>query len=76
MRTTLNIDKELLKEAQEALDESNASRTVNYALGEVVRRKKLEELRSRMGKGDFGMDWREMEEIELQEYREQLGWSS
>jgi Arc/MetJ family transcription regulator len=76
MRTTLDIDKELLKEAQKALDESNASKAVNFALSEVVRRKRLQDLRSRIGKGDFAMDWREMEEIEMREYREQFGWSS
>ncbi|HEY7269847.1 MAG TPA: type II toxin-antitoxin system VapB family antitoxin [Dehalococcoidia bacterium] len=76
MRTTLDIDKQLLRAAQDALDESSASKAVNFALSEVVRRSKLEELKSRIGKGDFTMDWREMEEIEMREYREQFGWSS
>jgi Arc/MetJ family transcription regulator len=73
MRTTIDIDKGLLKDAQEALGAASASKAVNIALREVVRRKRLEEVRSRMGKGDFALDWREMEEIEMQEYREQLG---
>ncbi len=73
MRTTLNIDNDLLRDAQEALGEGSASKAVNIALREVVRRKRLAELRTRIGKGDFVLDWREIEEIEMQEYREQLG---
>jgi Arc/MetJ family transcription regulator len=77
MRTTLDIDKELLKEAQEALAVASASKAVNFALREVVRRKRLQELRGRIGKGDFAtIDWRGLEKIELQEYREPSAWSS
>jgi Arc/MetJ family transcription regulator len=70
MRTTLDIDKRLLEEAEKALGGSSASKAVNTALYELVRRKKLEDLRTRIGKRDLIDNWREMEELELREMTE------
>jgi Arc/MetJ family transcription regulator len=71
MRTTLDIDKRLLEEAERALGGSSASKAVNTALYELVRRKKLEDLRTRIGKRDLVDNWRKMEELELREVTEQ-----
>ena len=73
MRTTVDVDDKLLAEAERMLGEKSPSKTVNFALRELVRRRKLEELRSWMGRGDLIDNWREMEELELKEMREQLG---
>ena len=72
MRTTLDIDKKLLAEAEKLLGETSPSKVVNLALSELVRRQKLKELRSWIGRGDLIDNWRELEELELKEMREQL----
>jgi Arc/MetJ family transcription regulator len=73
MRTTLDVDEKLLDQAEKILGEKSPSKAVNFALKELVRRRKLQELRSWIGRGDLVDNWREMEELELQEMREQLG---
>ena len=73
MRTTVDVDDKLLAEAETMLGEKSPSKTVNFALRELVRRRKLEKLRSWIGRGDLIDNWREMEELELKEMREQLG---
>ena len=42
MRTTVNVDGELLEAARQALGTDGVSETVNAALGDVARRAKLE----------------------------------
>ena len=73
MRTTVDVDDKLLEEAEKILGEKSPSKAVNFALRELVRRRKLEELRSWIGRGDLIDNWREMEELELKEMRDQLG---
>jgi Arc/MetJ family transcription regulator len=73
MRTTVDVDDKLLEEAEKILGEKSPSKAVNFALRELVRRRKLEELRSWIGRGDLMDNWREMEELELREMRDQLG---
>ncbi|HEX5370939.1 MAG TPA: type II toxin-antitoxin system VapB family antitoxin [Dehalococcoidia bacterium] len=68
----MDVDEKLLSEAETILGENSPSKTVNYALKELVRRRKLEELRSWMGRGDLMDNLREMEDLELKEMREQV----
>jgi Arc/MetJ family transcription regulator len=49
MRTTLDLPAELLDEAQHALGFKSKTDTVVLALRELVRRRRLEELKSLMG---------------------------
>lgn len=56
MRTTLDIDPKLLDIAAELTGESNKGRVVNAALEELVRRRRLEELRAMAGKLDIDLD--------------------
>ena len=72
MRTTIDIDEKLLNEAEKITGESSPSKAVNAALRELVRRQKLRELGELIGKGGLIDNWREMEELELKEMREQL----
>lgn len=73
MRTTIDVDEKLLAEAGAILGEASPSKTVNFALKELVRRKKLRELRELIGKGGLIDNWQEMEELELKETEEQFG---
>lgn len=63
MRTTLNIDSSLLETVVETTGEKSKSRTVNAALKEYIRRKRVQELL------DY---WREnpMSDEDYQEYLE------
>lgn len=72
MRTTLDIDEKLLAKAEEITGESSPSKAVNAALRELVRREKLRELRDMIGKVELIDNWREFEELELEEMREQF----
>ena len=73
MRTTLEIDKSLLDEAAKMAGEKSLSVTVNKALAEYVRRRKLEGLRRLIKETTLADTWREDEEAELRETNEQLG---
>lgn len=49
MRTTLNIDEGLLDQVLEATGEKTKSKAVSEALGDYIRRIKIEELRAMAG---------------------------
>lgn len=65
MRTTLNIDEELLEKGVELTGETSKSKAVNKALEEHVRRMRIEHLLSLLGKLDLDLDdWYEFRHIE------------
>jgi Arc/MetJ family transcription regulator len=71
MRTTVDIDPKALREAGELLGETSVSNTVNVALRELVRLRRLAELSDRIGRLGLIHDWRELEEVELKEEEQQ-----
>jgi Arc/MetJ family transcription regulator len=56
MRTTLVLPDGLVDEAREAVGLSSKTETVVYALREVIRRKRIEELKSMFGTVDIRVD--------------------
>ena len=56
MRTTLIIPEGLVDEARSALGYTSKTDTVVFALREVVRRNRLEELKAVMGRVEFDFD--------------------
>ena len=56
MRTTLELPATLIEEARSALGFTSKTDTVVFALREVVRRSRLDDLKSLMGKIDFEFD--------------------
>jgi len=56
MRTTLILPEELLEEARTALGFRSKTDTVVYALREIVRRSRAEELKAMIGKVQFEFD--------------------
>jgi Arc/MetJ family transcription regulator len=56
MRTTLDLPDVLMEEARSALGFKSKTDTVIYALREVVRRGKLDELKTLMGRVRFEFD--------------------
>ncbi len=73
MRTTLNIDPDLLDAVVETTGERSKTRAVNKALEEYLRRRKISELREIAGNIDLVNNLRELEELELREM-EQMHW--
>ena len=73
MRTTLNIDPDLLDAVVATTGERSKTRAVNKALEEYVRRRKISELREIAGNIDLVNNLRELEELELKEM-EQMHW--
>lgn len=56
MRTTLNLPEDLVEEAKSLLRFESKTDTVIHALQELVRRKKLEQLKALAGKVDLRID--------------------
>ncbi len=53
MRTTINIDAQLIKETEAIYKAESRSKSIEYALRDALRMKKLEQLRSLIGKVEF-----------------------
>lgn len=56
MRTTLDLPEGLVEEARSSLGYSSKTDTVVFALREVVRRGRVDELKRLMGKVEFDFD--------------------
>jgi hypothetical protein len=56
MRTTLNLPEDLVEEARALLQFQSKTDTVIFALRELVRRKRLEDLKALMGSVDLHVD--------------------
>jgi Arc/MetJ family transcription regulator len=56
MRTTLDLPVELVEEARERLGYKSKTDTVIFALKEIVRRGRIEDLKDLMGKIEFEFD--------------------
>lgn len=62
MKTTLYVDRKLLQEAMEMAGTKGITETIDMALREFVRRKRLEKLAASLGKVDLAMSDEELEE--------------
>lgn len=71
MRTTLNIDSELLENVLDATGESTKSKAVNAALKEYIRRKRVQEWINSWGKIIVD-DYRDEVELVNEEKRKYL----
>ena len=73
MRTRIDIDAKLLEQILIATGENSKSKAVHTALEKYVRDWAIEGLRSIAGKVDIEDNWRELEEMELEDMRN-LSW--
>ena len=64
MRSTLELPDDLIETARETLGFKSKTDTVVFALREVIRRSRIDELKSLMGKVTFEFDPRELREKE------------
>ena len=65
MRTTVDVKKELLDEVVKVAKERNRNNAIGKALEEYIRRKKIEEIKTRAGKIAIVDNLKELEEEEL-----------
>lgn len=61
MRTTVNIDREVLKEAMRLAGSKKQGEVLNMALKEFVRRRRTARLRERLGREDLTITLRDIE---------------
>lgn len=66
MRTTLDLDADLIEELLKTTEAKTKTEAIHLAISELIRRKKLEKLKSLSGKVHIDLDWRRKERIELE----------
>jgi len=65
MRTTLDLDQELIEELMKVTAARTKTDAIHQAAAELIRRKKLEKLKSLSGKVRLELDWKKLEQVEL-----------
>jgi len=65
MRTTMSLDERLVKELMEVTGAKSRTEAIHTAISELIRRKKLEELKALSGKIRIMDNWRALEAAEL-----------
>jgi Arc/MetJ family transcription regulator len=65
MRTTLDLDEDLIKKLLKVTEVRSKTEAIHIAASELIRRKKLEKLKSLSGKIHIDLDWRKREKTEL-----------
>ncbi len=63
MRTLIDIDEKTLKEALRLTKAKTKKEVVNLSLKELVRHKRIERLKSRLGKTDLDLDLKKLERM-------------
>jgi len=63
MRTLIDIDEKTLKEALKLTKAKTKKEVVNLSLKELVRHKRIERLKSRLGKTDLDLDLKKLERM-------------
>ncbi len=74
MRTTLNLDDDLIKDLMAVTEAKTKTEAIHQAIASFLRRKRIEGLLALEGKIHLDLDWRQLEEEEMkaQEDRERL----
>ena len=65
MRTTLNLDENLLGELMRVTEARTKTDAIHQAMADLIRRKKLDKLKSLSGKIRLHLDRRKQEKVEL-----------
>ena len=66
MRTTLNLDDRLILELMKATHARTKTEAITQAISDMIRRKKLEKLKSLSGKMHLAKDWKKHEQADIQ----------
>ena len=66
MRTTLDLNEELINELLKVTEAKTKTEAIHLAISELIRRRKLEKLKSLSGKIQIDLDRKTMKKVELE----------
>lgn len=66
MRTTLDLDEKLIRQLMNVTAAKTKTDAIHQAAAELIRRKKLDQLKSLSGTIHLDLDWKRLESVELQ----------
>ena len=66
MRTTLDLDEKLIRQLMNVTAAKTKTDAIHQVAAELIRRKKLDQLKSLSGTIHLDLDWKRMEAVELQ----------
>ena len=69
MRTTLNLDDELVRELMKATRARTKTDAIHQAISDMIRRKKLDKLKALSGKIRINLDWQKQEDVEIRQQK-------
>ena len=65
MRTTLDLNEKLIRELMEVTSAKTKTDAIHQAAAELIRRKKLNQLKSLSGTIHLDLDWNKLEQAEI-----------
>ena len=65
MRTTLDLNEKLIRELMEVTSAKTKTDAIHQAAAELIRRKKLDQLKSLSGTIHLDLDWNKLEQAEI-----------
>ncbi|OQW34289.1 MAG: hypothetical protein A4E19_02175 [Nitrospira sp. SG-bin1] len=65
MRTTLDLNEKLIRELMDVTSAKTKTDAIHQAASELIRRKKLDRLKSLSGKIHLDLDWKKLEQNEI-----------
>lgn len=68
MRMTLDLDEKLIRELIDVTSAKTMTDAIHQAAAELIRRKKLDQLKSLSGAIHLDLDWNKMEQAEIRRH--------
>lgn len=65
MRTTLDLNEKLMRELMDVTAAKTKTEAIHQAAAELIRRKKLDQLKSLSGTIHLNLDWKSLEQAEI-----------
>lgn len=65
MRTTLDLNEKLIRELMDVTSAKTKTDAIHQAAAELIRRKKLDQLKSLSGVIHLDLDWNKLEQAEI-----------
>jgi hypothetical protein len=65
MRMTLDLNEKLIRELMDVTSAKTKTDAIHQAASELIRRKKLDQLKSLSGKIRLDLDWKKLEQTEI-----------
>ncbi len=65
MRTTLDLNDKLIQQLMDVTSAKTKTDAIHQAVAELIRRKKLDRLKSLSGKIHIDLDWKKLEQAEI-----------